>query len=148
MVCETRSLNGVFLELSHQRDIQPIPGKRFKLKLVLLNSQGHSQFPLSKHGPWIWGKTLQWNHNEHDGVSNHQRLDCLLNRLFMRRSKKTSKLRVSGLYEGNSLVTGEFLAQSVSNAGNVSIWWRHYKIHHWSRESLVSVPLRLTPWES
>ena len=25
--------------------------------------------------------TLQWRHNEHDGVSNHQRLDCLLNRL-------------------------------------------------------------------
>ena len=28
------------------------------------------------------------------GVSNHQPQDCLLNRLFMRRSKKTSKLRV------------------------------------------------------
>ena len=38
---------------------------------------------------------LQWRHNGHDGVSNHRRLDCLLNRLFRRRSKKTSKLRVS-----------------------------------------------------
>ena len=37
---------------------------------------------------------LQWRHNGHDGVSNHQRLDCLLNRLFRRRSNKTSKLRV------------------------------------------------------
>ena len=26
--------------------------------------------------------TLQWRHNERDGVSNHQRLDCLLSRLL------------------------------------------------------------------
>ena len=26
--------------------------------------------------------TLQWRHNEHVGVSNHQPHDCLLNRLF------------------------------------------------------------------
>ena len=45
---------------------------------------------------------LQWLHNEHDGVSNHQRLDCLLNRLFRPRSKKTSKLRVTGLCEAIS----------------------------------------------
>ena len=34
------------------------------------------------------------------GVSNHQPHDCLLNRLFRHRSKKTSKLRVTGLCEG------------------------------------------------
>ena len=54
---------------------------------------------------------LQWRHNERDGVSNHRRLDCLLNRLFRWRSKKTSKLRATGLCEGNSLVTGEFPAK-------------------------------------
>ena len=43
---------------------------------------------------------LQWRHNERDGVSNHQPHDCLLNRLFRRRSKKTSKLRVTGLWRG------------------------------------------------
>ena len=42
-----------------------------------------------------------------------------------RRSKKTSKFRVTGLCAGNSPVTGEFPAQMASNAGNVSIWWRH-----------------------
>ena len=51
--------------------------------------------------------------------------EALLNRLFRRRSKKTSKLGVTGLCEGNSLVTGEFPAQRASNAENVSIWWRH-----------------------
>ena len=43
-----------------------------------------------------------------------------------RRSKETSKLRVTGLCEGNSPVTGEFPAQMASNAVNVSIWWRHH----------------------
>ena len=70
--------------------------------------------------------TLRWRHNEHDGISNHQPHDCLLNRLFRRRSKKTSKLRVTGLCEGNSPVTGEFPSQRASDAENVSIWWRHH----------------------
>ena len=43
-----------------------------------------------------------------------------------RRSKKTSKLRVTGLCVGNSPVTGGFPAQMTSNAENISIWWRHY----------------------
>ena len=63
---------------------------------------------------------------ERDGVSNHQPHDCLLNGLFRRRSKKISKLRVTGLCEGNSPGTGEFPAQMASNAENVSIWWRHH----------------------
>ena len=46
--------------------------------------------------------TLHWRHNDHDGFSNHQPHDCLFNRLFRRRSKKTSKLRVTGLCAGNS----------------------------------------------
>ena len=45
---------------------------------------------------------LQWRHNGPDGVSNHQPHDCLLNCLFIRRSKKTSMLRVTGLCAGNS----------------------------------------------
>ena len=69
--------------------------------------------------------TLQWRHNGHDSVSNHQPHDCLLNRLFRRRSKKTSKLRVTGLCAGNSPGTGEFPAQMASSAENVSIWRRH-----------------------
>ena len=69
---------------------------------------------------------LQWRHNECDDVSNPQPHDCLLQRLFRCRSKKTSKLHVTGLCEGNSPVTGEFPAQRASNAENVSIWWRHH----------------------
>ena len=39
-----------------------------------------------------------------DSVSNHQPHHCLLNRLYRRWSKKTSKLRVTGLCVGNSPV--------------------------------------------
>ena len=71
--------------------------------------------------------TLQWRHNGRDGVWNHQPQHCLLNRLFRRRSKKTSTLRVTGLCAGSSPVTGVFPAQMASNAENVSIWWRHHE---------------------
>ena len=72
-------------------------------------------------------RTLHWRHNDHDGVSNHQPHDYLLNRLFRCRSKKTSKLCVTGLCAENSPGTGEFPAQMVSNAENVAIWWRHHE---------------------
>ena len=80
--------------------------------------------------------TLQWRYNEHDGVSNHQHHDCLLNRLSRRGSKKASKFRVTGLCVGNSPVTGEFPAQRASNAENVSIWWRH---HGWDIRTSLTV---------
>ena len=79
-----------------------------------------------------WSTSLPWRHNEHHGVSNHQPRDCLLNRLFRHKWKKTSKLCVAGLCAGNSPVTGEFPAQRASNAENDSIWWRpHAKKKFW-----------------
>ena len=71
---------------------------------------------------------LLWRQNGHNGVSNHQLHDCLLNRLFNRRSKKPTKLRVTGLCVGNSPVTGTFPAQMASHAENVFIWWRHHAV--------------------
>ena len=103
-----------------------------------------------------------WRHNGCESVSNHQPHDCLLNRLFRRRSKKTSKLRVTGPCARNSPETGEFPAQMASNAENVSIWWRHHvwegyffdlgeiilrivKLFHWIRSK--SVPSEaISPW--
>ena len=65
---------------------------------------------------------LQWRHIELHSAPNHQPHDCLFNRLFRRRSKKTSKPRGTGLCARNSSVT----AQTVSNVENVFIWWRHH----------------------
>ena len=70
--------------------------------------------------------SLQWRHDERDGVPSHRRLAFLRNRLLRRRSKKTSKLRVTGFCEGNPQVAGGFPSQRASNAENVSIWWRHH----------------------
>ena len=72
--------------------------------------------------------SIQWRHNGHHGVSTHQSHHCLLRS----RSKKTSKLCITGLCAGKSLVTGEFPAQMACNAENGSIWWRHHVIG-WSR---------------
>ena len=93
----------------------------------------------------VWVTTLMeayftaswWRHNGCDSVSNHQPYHCLLNRLFRRRSKKTSKLRVTGLCVGNSPGTGEFPAQMTSNAENVSIWWRHHE--QWLGQPAISL---------
>ena len=70
--------------------------------------------------------SLQWRHNGRDSVSNYQPHDCFPNRLFRRRSTKTSKHRVTGLCAENSPGTGEFTAQMASNADNVSVWRRHH----------------------
>ena len=55
------------------------------------NSPATGGFPHTK-------SPLRWRHNDHDSVSNHQPHDCL----YRRRSKKTSKFRVTGLCVGNS----------------------------------------------
>ena len=73
--------------------------------------------------------TLQWCYKEHDGVLNHQPHNCFLNRLFSHRSKKTSKLRVTGLYSGE--FTGEFPTQRASNAENFSSWPHWLPVASW-----------------
>ena len=80
----------------------------------------------SSHITPFYYNPLRWRHNDRDSVSNHQPHDCLLNRLFRRRSKETWKFSVTGLCVGNSPGTGEFPAQRATNAENVSIWWRHH----------------------
>ena len=92
---------------------------------------GHLNITMPTYSMWIaiikivsWPSyiyTLQWHHNGRGNVSNHQPHDCLLTRLLRRRSRKTSKLCVTGLCVGNSPGTGEIPAQMASNAENVSM---------------------------
>ena len=71
--------------------------------LIWKPSHKYPQVTVSQTPVWcLRFGTLWWRHNDHDSVSNHQRRECLLKRLFRRRSKKTSKLRVTGLCVGNS----------------------------------------------
>ena len=83
------------------------------------NQHRHLVTCLEFHVPRISASiSLRWRHNGPNGVSNHQPGDCLLNRLFSRRSKKASKLRVMAF---------------------VSIWWRHHGnyINIWSKWILI-----------
>ena len=105
----------------------------YSYDILLLKCPLYRQcFALAGHSEWwslrrIRFLSLQRRHNGRYGVSTNRHHECLLNRLFRHQPKKTSKLRVTGLCEGNSSVTGEFPAhiQRASNAENVSIWWRH-----------------------
>ena len=70
---------------------------------------------------------LQWRHNRRDSVSNHRPHDCLRKRLFRRRSKKKSKLRVSGLSAGNKRrhtvnVSASYMGYEITNLSINGIW--------------------------
>ena len=59
-----------FLTASNCKGTQISPGGPYCKTSLLSECQSHVP------------KSLQWRHNERDGVSNHQPHDCLLNRLF------------------------------------------------------------------
>ena len=129
---------------------------RSRLKVILGNTSSHATSLYGKNpsrtvGVREWARNggrmdrkqctpLQWRHNESDGVSNHLCFHCLLNSWFRRRSKKTSKLRVTGLCAGNSSENGEFSAQKASNMENVSNWWRHHASQQFRCVIMVNIP--------
>ena len=106
----------------------------------------------NKSSPDIFG-SLQWRHGKHDGVKKTQSHDCSLSRWFRRRPKKTSKLHVTGLCQGNSTVTGVFPVQRASNAENVFIWWRHHAISKaidgsYLKSNGAKIPIPTPSWVS
>ena len=77
---------------------------------VLVPIRPRTQFNLSNAGPvYICIPALTWRHNGQSRVWNHQRIDCLFNRLFRLTSKKKVKARVR-------------------NAETIFIWWRHHAV--------------------
>ena len=88
--------------------------------------------------PW------QWRHNERFWCLNHQHLDCLLDHLFRRTPKKTSKHRVTGLCEGNPPVASRFLSQRANNAENISIWWCHHENNSYDQIKYLNIKTKET----
>ena len=93
-------VRGIHRWLVNSPHKRPVTWKMFPFDNVIMmvsyTKNGINLFPLpsvcnSTRSP-ITFTPLQWRHNGRDGTSNHQPYDCLLNRLFRRRSKKTSKL--------------------------------------------------------
>ena len=105
----------------------------------------------------VFQVALQWRHNEHPGVSNHQRLVCLFSRLFRLTSKKTWKSALLAPCEGNPLVTigppPPPPLQRASKAETVSILWRHGKSFLYglcivinSQKQVISSEVRCLSW--
>ena len=97
------------------------------LKFYHDSVSGTGQAPRPDQDEMLCWNSLRWRHNEHNGVSNHQPHDFLLNLFFKAQIKENFKVpRHWPLSEGNSSVTGEFHAQRASSADNISIWWRYH----------------------
>ena len=127
-------------EGNHRLRVAPLTrvqyyGENFQI----LKSPGHEQRFYLLCGILIFQRPLspnRWKITEHyNGVmmgtmaSQITNLTIVyFNRLFGCRSKKTSKLRVTGLCAGNSPGNCEFPEQMSSNAESVSIWWRHHEM--------------------
>ena len=113
MFCNSGEINDEFIWMwMHAETVSQKTVLRILMILNAIHTVQHS-----------WAKplhTLQWRHNDNDGVSNHRPHDCLLYRLSRHRSKKTSKLRVTSLCVGNSPHKWPVTRK------NVSIWWRHH----------------------
>ena len=75
--------------------------------------------------------SLQWRQNDRDSVPNHQPQNCLLNRVFMRRSKKPSQPSITGLG------IHRWPAQRASSAVNNSIYWRHHVIRNTHQKDII-----------
>ena len=100
----------------------------------------HTLLPLV---PYI---SLQWYHNEHDGILNHRHLDVCLTICSGTDQRKhwssTSLAIVSGIHQW--LVNSP--QQRASNTENVHIWWHHH-VWHWIGSSLVLIMAwRRTIW--
>ena len=113
--------NPPLLNIQHhwQRNHEHIFTASLFIDILELNS-------IIEHTPAIHSKSIDKKHTTHYSdviMSAKRRLDRLLNGLFRPRTR----LRVTGLCEGKSLLTGEFPAQRASNAENVSIWWRNHE---------------------
>ena len=99
--CKLFSKNMVACLYHKQRLLQAVSKQRcclnttdsyFKLRTrssaLYMESYTWKRSPYIEIRVWFVGWTLQWHHNEHYGISNHQPHDCLLNRLFKAHQRK------------------------------------------------------------
>ena len=103
-------------------------------------------------------QTLQWRHNECDGVSNHRRLDGLLNHLFRRRSKKHQSSALlaylRGIHRSKDQLRGKCFRLMKSSSYALLYLCRfanvicHIKLQHQMIASHFPIPLgKLAFWD-
>ena len=95
---------------------------------TLFHKQGKSFPKLPLHSKCLFRKPSVWLTKtcKYYNEVTVSVIACQITCVSIVYSNKTTKLCVTSLCEGNSLMTGEFPAQRASNAENVSTWWRHH----------------------
>ena len=68
-------------------DFYRISGTTGHVNLAVILFPTHLQYGSLGDCPW----SIQWRHNQRDGVANHRRLECLLKRLFKHTVKSPHK---------------------------------------------------------
>ena len=102
--------------------------------LVILEMAARMAWPIVKESMISEikiSRTLQWRHNERDGVSNHRRLDCLHNRFFQAQIKENIKAPRHWPLWGD--FTGEFPAK-----GPVTRKKSHLMTSSWNQNKYLS----------
>ena len=91
--------------------------------------------------------SLQWRHNEHDCVSNHQRLDCLINHFFQAQIKQNIKaprhwplwgeftghrwiLRTKGQWHGKMFPFDDVIMESIDSDTETLCWDTVYCVQY------------------
>ena len=92
---KARKFNSNFLQFSYPQSISRSANHRSSN-----NSQLEACLIPVYRPAWPLDHSIQWRHNKRVIISDHQRFHCLLNCWIKRSSKKTSKLRVTGLCAG------------------------------------------------
>ena len=96
--------------------------------------------------------TLQWRHNEHNGVLNHRFFDYLLNRLFRHRSKKTSKPASLAFVRGNWPMKSPHkgpVTPKMFSFDDVIMYTRNhsgYGLNQWEDSKPRMVPVQVQWW--
>ena len=93
-------------------------GRMVQISLVIRNATFKITYRIYPFNTYV-----QFN----GGVSNREPYDCLLNRLFSRRSKTASKLRVTGRRRGIHRWPVNSPHEWPVTRKKVSIWWRHHE---------------------
>ena len=91
ILCIWQEAHGIMITpLSHRNNVATSFGN---YDIMIKSAMVHTLLPHVTYMAWQL-HTLQRRQSRRDCISKHRRLDCLLNRLFRRRSKKTSKLAI------------------------------------------------------
>ena len=104
--------------------------KRFHTQrnIVCYRFISHSSQVSPYHIKVIWF-SLQWRHNVHDGVSNHQPHHCLLNRFSSADQRKHQSSASLAFVWGLHRWPVNSPCEWPVTRKNISIWWRHHVIY-------------------